>query len=309
MSMNPCDSDICFTCMQSFVKDNPFVACTKCSNFYHAGKCSGVTKTTLKAFTDTERDSWVCSTCNLNKSRTHQTPSASEPSLSAILQEIMKNGQKMSSLMEKMESLETKMNVLSNKHDELALHVERNTTALEEVTKHVSALDASDKTHTIEIQQLSTQINDLEQYTRRNNVEIRGLPLQDGEDLLKTVNEVAVKLQLPPLSEADYDAVHRLPSKSKEQAPPIIIKFKSRQTRDKWLGQKNKLKSPLERGSPVFLCENLTALNKKLLWQCRSVAKDKGYQYVWVRNGRIFVRREDGTKAVQIKHINDLATL
>ncbi|XP_064479072.1 uncharacterized protein LOC135392285 [Ornithodoros turicata] len=227
------------------------------------------------------------------------------------MQEVLRNGQKMTSVIAKIESLEDKINSLSNKHDDLATQVESNLASIQAANIRLDQIDNLGDQRNVEIRQLKVQINELDQYGRRNNIEIRGLPYLAGEALLDVVNEVALKLELPPLTGVGYDAMHRLLSQSNAHAPPVIIKFKDRKTRDAWLGQRSKLKlnSQTVRNEQIFLCENLTLQNKKLLWQARMSAKEKGYQFVWVRNGLIFVGRADGTTAIEITHTEDRTTL
>lgn len=161
---------------------------------------------------------------------------------------------------------------------------------------------------------LRLNLGDLEQYSRRNNIEIRGVPLVAGEDTLGRVNELAVQLDVPLLSAADIEAAHRLPSRTSTLSPSIIVRFKERQIRDLWLaksrkfGNRDSTKETTD-GKLPFLCENLTAANKALLWEARKFTKENGFAYVWVRNGRIYIRRADGDRAHRIKHKEDLARL
>lgn len=232
------EPNVCLSCLRPFEKDSAFIACSCCSNNYHAGKCAGMTKTAMKALSSIERESWTCPTCTVNKTRSQQLSAASEPSLSAIMQEIKKIGQVLTAVHEKIAVMDSKINALTTKHEELAVCVAQNSKSLENANNRCTSLEASNLHQKNEILQLKLQINALEQYGRRNNIEIRGIPVSAGEDILNIVNAVAVRLQLPPLTNTDYDAIHRLPSKEGDLAPPVIVRFKDRRMRDTWLGQK-----------------------------------------------------------------------
>lgn len=61
--------------------------------------------------------------------------------------------------------------------------------------------------------------------------------------------------------------------------------------------------------APVFINEHLTAKNKNILYEAKKVKKERGFKYVWVRNAKIFVRKNDNTIAMHIRSLSDLDKL
>lgn len=306
------DELLCLSCMQDVVADSSTIRCVKCDNYYHTGKCSNVTKTALKAFTAKERETWSCPTCSI-QARQQSKQKSSDPSLADIMDEIKRNGSKTSEVLEKMVVLESKFEALSQSHCELERRVTCNTSALNATEEHVAALRHELSKANNELSSLRRTVNDLEQYERRFNLEIRGVAEKQNEDIYAIINDIAEQLEVPVLTKNDLEAAHRLPSKA-EQAAPIIVRFKERLVRDMWLDKRAQLRQKQQQRdqtqeNPVFICENLTAFNKALLWETRRVAKEKKYAYVWVRNGHIYVRQEDGTRAKRIVNRCDLAEL
>lgn len=59
----------------------------------------------------------------------------------------------------------------------------------------------------------------------------------------------------------------------------------------------------------IFFRERLSKKLKTFLDQARDVAKREGWQFVWVRQGGIFVRRAEGQKAVKIRCPFDIENL
>lgn len=57
---------------------------------------------------------------------------------------------------------------------------------------------------------------------------------------------------------------------------------------------------PLERG-PIYVNEHLSPDCKALHAATRAAAKNKKYKYVWVRYGRIYVRKDDNAGCILIK--------
>ncbi|CAH2090658.1 unnamed protein product [Euphydryas editha] len=60
---------------------------------------------------------------------------------------------------------------------------------------------------------------------------------------------------------------------------------------------------------PVFIQEHLSPQNKALHAAVRIRAKEKGYKYVWVRSGKIFVRKSEDSGYLFIRNMVDLNKL
>lgn len=117
------------------------------------------------------------------------------------------------------------------------------------------------------------------------------------------MRSLATKIDVLPETVDAVEIVHRLPNRE-GKVPVIIAKFKSRLDRDKWFQKRNAM-----RQEGIYINENLTPQTKKLLWQTKEQARAKNYKFVWVRNGVVFVRKEQGSGAVRILEEGDLERL
>ncbi|KAM7284799.1 uncharacterized protein ISCGN_001893 [Ixodes scapularis] len=104
----------------------------------------------------------------------------------------------------------------------------------------VGALQATVSEQTVMIDQLQTNINSTEQYSRRCNMEIHGISYLNKEDLGATIIDLAHKLNIADFNPADVVVCHRLRSR-REGAPPILIQFTSVPTKDRWMNARKKL--------------------------------------------------------------------
>lgn len=309
-------SDECRACEQQLA-NGAYLTCTDCQSHYHVGNCSGVGERAFKKKNDAAKKSWKCEACKQTALSPVATRSGDEPEIS-ITNELSEIHRKLSTLLEmksKVDSLEiikstvhaieNSMQEMSKKYDEVVAQMKLQHTDISDLRKRMERLE--EKVKEQEVEQLRKQVNDLEQYSRRMNLEVHGLPQHTDENLLDKLNVLATELDLPQLSETDIEAVHRLPSKPKEsgavRAAPILVRFSSRVTKEAWLEKKRKLK---QAKSKIFFNENLTAQNKALFWQMRTKAKEKEYQFTWHRNGRLFVSRGPRDKVIRISTVNDL---
>ena len=139
--------------------------------------------------------------------------------------------------------------------------------------------------------------DELEQYNRRENLRIYGVPdsnsrKDDGESVLF---DIADKLGIE-LDEWDIQKAHRLGKKPKHnpnaqevsttrKARPIIARFVNYKKRNEFVYAKSKLKSS-ERNSGVFITEDLTPLRNKLLNYVKNKCDDR-FVLCHTLNGKI----------------------
>lgn len=131
-------------------------------------------------------------------------------------------------------------------------------------------------------------------------MEVHGIPKKENDDVFQEINKLAERLALPTLTMQDIEAVHRLPAKE-GKTPPILVRFTERAKRDLWMTKRTAL-----RHDNIYVNENLTKQLKALFWKAKQQAREKGYRFVWTRNGKIYVRKGEGTAVVRIEKDTDL---
>lgn len=138
--------------------------------------------------------------------------------------------------------------------------------------------------------QATTNMNDLEyqrQYSRRDLLEIQGMPVVQGED----TNAIVVKIVqlIDPnmiLNVNDISISHRLPGTG-DMIPPIIVKFTRRDVRDKIYNSKRRLylkkASDLGMGysqdSKLYINESLTRKMRILFKEVRAFKRSHDYKF------------------------------
>lgn len=312
-------SDECLSCHEKLSDDEVFLSCAECEYNYHIGACSGVNQANYKKKSEIAKKTWKCATCKTSQARgsSQGTTKQKEAGLDlakeiADIQSKLATVLEMKSKLDNIEAImttvgciESSVKAMSDKYDEVLTRMETQSADITGLKKRMEKLE--EKVDDQETKKLRQEINNLEQYSRQQNMEIHGLPQHTDEKLLDKINLLADKLKIARLSDADVEAVHRLPLRgdkdASERIAPVLVRFSSRVTRDKWLSKKNELK---DKQSKIFLNENLTAQNKDLLWRMKSKAKEKEYEFAWVKNGKLFVRRAPRSKIIRIASVDDL---
>lgn len=73
--------------------------------------------------------------------------------------------------------------------------------------------------------------------------------------------------------------------------------------RDEWMAKKNELSAAQ---LAIHFRDNLTPQNKKLLWMMKAKAREMHYEFAWQKDGKLFMRRASGQRAVRINCEADL---
>ena len=147
---------------------------------------------------------------------------------------------------------------------------------------------------------LKMDLDDLEQYSRRNCLLIHGIQERDDDTGKEDTDEQALeffksKLDLN-ITKSDLDRSHRLGKKSTGKNRPIIVKFARYNKRGEVFRSKRMLK-----GSGFVITESLTPTRMNLLKEAK--ARDETVQ-VWSSDGRIICLLKNG-KTVKIESLKD----
>lgn len=161
-----------------------------------------------------------------------------------------------------------------------------------------------------ENEKLTQKIDDLEQYQRMNNLEIKGIPKTEKTiDVMKIVEKVGEALE-ESIQESDIDTCHWVPT-PKPGVHNIVVRFVQRRKRDeflakvrkKWLTYKD---LGLDSKNSVYVNEHLTQKSKKLLAAARKKKSEVNWQFVWTSKGRVLARKTQTSTVIRIASQNDL---
>ena len=146
------------------------------------------------------------------------------------------------------------------------------------------------------------QLDDLEQYGRRENLEIRGVPLKRDKNTNEIVTSVVSSLNVR-LDDNQISTSHRLADSYKkfqgnqvtEQPPPIIVRFANRDKRNEIYEKRKLLKliyktEPMSHNSSpnITIQENLTPLRKSIYKAAKQAKAALNFKFAWTSQGKFF---------------------
>jgi archaellum component FlaC len=160
------------------------------------------------------------------------------------------------------------------------------------------------------VTELEERVRDLEQYSRKNNVEISGIPKTPNEDVKTIVREVgkALGVEVQP---SQIAAAHRIPSYNKTRVPSLVVQFTERTMKEAFITKFKESRSqsfhltankvnhnfPNDR---VYVNDHLSPENKVFFAKLKAKCKELGYAFVWCRDGKFFIRKSAGERAIKV---------
>ena len=139
--------------------------------------------------------------------------------------------------------------------------------------------------------------DDLEQYTRKHNLEIHGIPEKAEQIIAKEIIKLGNVLKVS-ICGIDIDICHRLPPRKSFSRPkPIIVRFKSYKAKKKDLCTARKYLKNLDLdeifagSNVVHINENLTSMRRELFSKVWKRKKSEAWHSVWTVDGKIFFKK------------------
>jgi hypothetical protein len=176
-------------------------------------------------------------------------------------------------------------------------------------------LRADLKKKTEDIADIETDVINLQQYVRRNNIEIHGIPNNvNDKDLEEKVIELAGCIDVE-LKKEDIEACHRLPNNKKNSKANkrTIVRFVNRKSCDKLHIKKSEIKKRPERlreiglaSSNLYINSNLCPYNKFLWGKCKKLFNEKLIHRFWIYNGSVFLLTDENEVKTKIDHLSTL---
>lgn len=154
------------------------------------------------------------------------------------------------------------------------------------------------------------KIQTTEKLQRSKTVVITGVEQTQEENLIDIVNIISDILKVK-VTENDFDEIFRI--KSADKKARIIVKFTRTLTKQKFI-EGIKIKKSLyakELGivngeTQIYLNEYLSQKNHELWKEAKKLRSTNKVKFAWIRDGEVFVRKEEGGERIHIFNHNIL---
>lgn len=306
--------------------------CIKCKLLFHLD-CVSLSTDDWSTFKELNKP-WICIHCNkeLRTTRTDFTPASpiiAKPitsnkeitSLNDVLHAIQMNTTALNAFIENQKAQNAD---IIKSLDECHACIKENTSSVTSLQTKVDSLLAQVDYLTNEKKILESKVSELhltvellKQASRSKTVEIHNIPTTQGENVVELLNKIGTALDVD-VSEVDvvYRTRPTATTFDPPRLPPIIVTFLRQSTRDSLIA-KRKVKRDFatrhigwnsQENFTIYINESLTPYFKKLYGAARAAKKSNIVKYVWVKNGKILIRKADGAPVITVHTLNDIPT-
>ena len=207
-----------------------------------------------------------------------------------------------------------------------------------ELEKGLEKVDTERQALADENQALRIRLDDLEAYSKGENLIIHGLevtsyseavggaasksssrpgtpssspapgngPVESHRGTEDAVIALANNILNVPLTRDDVSVAHRLPKRPSDTRPsPIIVRFTNRRARNAVFHARKTLRS---KNLMIFVNEHLIKARATLLSEARKLVREKKLEGAWTNNGVIFIRLSGATdsRPLRVDSLKDL---
>lgn len=331
----------CIKCAQQLTRTKKGVNCSTCDGMFHVS-CGQISEALFKSIENGSSD-WRCLSCrntNNRKSIINMGDDASNASGIAIASSneaddfnytIQQMSNNIKSLTENYKASMDTMNGMNNQL--IALQ-----SIAETVNNHeakIKSLEGENRSMKTALKIMTLRIDNMEQGGHHNKLQFNNVPCVNDNNLFATVSTIASKLNITLNPEDIVDmrkltqprkpdnasgAGHNSSSSSSSsivEPPPsssIVTTFRATDVRNNILASYRKLPNrelyfDNNKNYKIYVNEFLSSNRRRLLQKAKLFGKDNGYKYIWVKNGDILMRKQEGSKVVHVNSFTDFASI
>lgn len=241
-------------------------------------------------------------------------PATLETELRLLIRKLLV--EEFSSIRKEMRSFDESLKFFNNQFEEMKKTVSACTEDNKQLRKELDLMQCK-------VKDLESKVSVMEQDSRQSNIELQNLPEHRNENLVNTMLQLSRVVDYV-LSENDIVACNRVQKQNQNSKAPraVVCRLSNRLKRDNLLAAvikynrshpKEKVNTKLlgygDNEAPIYISEHLTPSNKSLHAATRIWARENKFKFVWVRNGKIFVRKDENHPAKMVSHVDTLETL
>lgn len=320
----------CVKCNKNITKTKPGLTCSRCNKIVHSDtNCVKLSNKQLNTLRNSPGIEWSCEDCQKNISRRssfiipddddvdNDSDDGSVNTVQALdtkklVKEISRELKK--TFREEIANLESSLEFLSDQITTMEQSLRNQENTIKKLENRNEDLVNKNKNLELRVTVLEQGLRISEQKSLSRSVEIAGMPDIITKDVPQVIQKVASKLEL---NEHDIQTSQKM-SGSKEKPGPILIELKTALIRKQWVdaGKEKCLtvgdvlpNAPKEKAEHrIFIREALTKHVKTLLYNAK-MQLNKSYKYIWCRDGKVLVRKDDNGKIIYIRSQQDIDLL
>ncbi|KAI5707573.1 hypothetical protein M8J77_005245 [Diaphorina citri] len=324
---------VCNSCGGDLPLDGGHVVCGVCGGGLHYG-CSTVSEASWRSMSNPSKAKWKCGDCR-GRSNYLLQRTGSFNSLSGNLtdgggtQESRKKDDtitlsKMEALLDVKfklfkEDVEKSLNYTSGTVDDLSKNFKNLEQKIITMQKNQEKLETQNQELRKRVKTLEVLVQDMAQAGNQCKVEISSVPtnVEDSDFTEKLFEKTSVQ-NIVKKGDYQIEKVQKYkPDKTPMETKNLVVTFQNKETRNAMMETLKKGKQKLNTTEilnrnpprPIFVNEYLTPYLKKVFFEAKKIKQDKNYEFLWVKNGQILLKKQQGAKIIRLSCLEDLSKI
>ena len=160
-----------------------------------------------------------------------------------------------------------------------------------------------------QVHTLEKDLAHYQQYGRRENVEITGIPESvSNENLLNYILLLFSKIGMGNLTRESFHGWHRLKRKSRNKPANVIVRFVNRQDAYDAL-ERRKLLKGIPGHQNIYIIENLCPKYQEIYDKCNELKRDHSINRAWTYNGIVHYKTSNqrNSRGKKVFHMDELS--
>lgn len=295
----------CKICSLKIGRDICKINCSECGLLFHA-KCAKLKPSDVEHITKSEK-TWNCKVCvqqkknNLNRLSLSSSFATNNVSLSA--DDLTLEGIHL-------KVMEIKNTLASTLHSLGLMQAQIST--LEETTRLLSEIQKENEMIKAELKTTRERLDNAEYMYHSKHIELREVPFFENENVCATVIKILNKGIDMQLTVDDVEMCYRKKIKGAPSGT-VIVQLRSRSVKEEILAALYAKKVAIKAETIFSSCKGRIFINdwlsnntKMLMREAKIAKTNHNYEFLWVRYGKIMMRKTAGMEVKFIRCIDDL---
>ncbi|VVC31128.1 Hypothetical protein CINCED_3A020810 [Cinara cedri] len=200
---------------------------------------------------------------------------------------------------------------MSAKFDSFGTQLQELLSSVKQMREENQLLKEQNNKNNNEILLLVNRVNTLEQKALENCIEIVGVPEIKDENSVDTAKITISKLGVETTVKNAFRVSSKVINKprklvaelsSRQCSINIIINFKKVKPRGNTFHEKWGMEA-------IYINNYLSVFNRNLLLKTKAFAREAGFKFVWIKDSKVFIKKNEDQKAILIENETSLHKL
>lgn len=299
--------------------------CCLCKKKYHF-ECNTVSESSWRTMGPNRRGAWKCSFCKEKNSTestnaANKTPKSSEQlvavNIPTTIEELGRRFALMEATLSKdIRDLKDSLDFHGGIVEDLTKTIKNIETKNVLIEKRLSKQEAENVELKTRVKELEGLMHQQEQRQQATKIEISGLK---SSTTVSEVQLVQKMIELAGLAGENIqfkaEKIIKQPKDNQTGSQSVVVEFKSEEVRSDVLSKVkehrvySKLADHIQNGGSIYCNEYLTPYYKKLMYEARKIKIDKNYAYLWVKKGKILLKKQKESRIETLSCMSDLSKM